>query len=423
MRFWVIYTGEPAPTDDGNLRLMRTGTLTQFLAERGHDVTWWNGKFDHRMKTMRTAPELCRIDNGGSPYTQRLIPSPGYKKNLSFRRIWAQKVAAKKFASLAAKCQMPDLILCGYPTVELSLASVALGKRWGIPVVLEVRDLWPDTFLDFVPRPLRWAARLSLTGMFRDSRRSFAGAAGITGNTSEMVKWGLERSGRDWGSWDQDFPLGSAAKPPTQEQQAQAREFWARKGVAPQEKVLYGCFFGVFSKRREVDVLIQAARILEQKGVPFKFVLCGRGVNYDKCLQLSSGCSNVIMVDWISWPKIYTLMEMSSVGFAPYESSPDFMASIPNKPYDYMSAGLVIVSSLQGKLKELLDQEGCGVTYPNKDVDALVKILGDLYQNPEQVKIMSQKSLRLFNDKFSADTVFGGMCDYLEKIVAEHSRK
>ena len=50
---------------------------------------------------------------------------------------------------------LPDLILSSIPTSELSLEATKLGKKNNIPVILDIRDLWPDVFLDVLPNFFR----------------------------------------------------------------------------------------------------------------------------------------------------------------------------------------------------------------------------------------------------------------------------
>ena len=67
----------------------------------------------------------------------------------------------------------PDLILCSYPTIELSVEAVRYGRTHGIPVVLDVRDLWPDIVLDLLPTILRSPGRVALTRLFRAKGYAF----------------------------------------------------------------------------------------------------------------------------------------------------------------------------------------------------------------------------------------------------------
>jgi glycosyltransferase involved in cell wall biosynthesis len=108
---------------------------------------------------------------------------------------------------------------------------------------------------------------------------------------------------------------------------------------------------------------------------------------------------------------------MSQVGLAPYHAEESFTHSLPNKSLEYLSAGLPIVSSLPGALQRLLDANECGLTYANGNPDALESHLRFLISNPESLKRMGANALALFAARFSAEHVYSGMIDYLQKLT------
>src|SRR5204863_5451667 len=93
---------------------------------------------------------------------------------------------AAQFTARAARGAPPDVILCSYPTIELCDAAVSYGRFHGVPVVLDIRDLWPDIFLNLVPRALKGFARVALAGMFKASRRACGDATAIVGITEQF---------------------------------------------------------------------------------------------------------------------------------------------------------------------------------------------------------------------------------------------
>lgn len=60
------------------------------------------------------------------------------------------------------------------------------------------------------------------------------------------------------------------------------------------------------------------------------------------------------------------------VGLIPGLSYPSHEMSLPNKLFEYLHAGVPVVSSELSSLREFLDETGAGVTFPAEDVDALV---------------------------------------------------
>src|SRR5439155_9149672 len=149
MRVWLITVGEPLPVDGTGDRPYRTGLLARFLIEAGHEVLWWSSTLDHIRKRLR-APESVSLDVEDKLRLVLLHGMP-YRRNVSISRLINHIGIAREFERLAPAQPRPDIIVCSLPTLELSDAATRFGGEHGIPVVLDVRDLWPDIFVDVLP--------------------------------------------------------------------------------------------------------------------------------------------------------------------------------------------------------------------------------------------------------------------------------
>ena len=81
-----------------------------------------------------------------------------------------QRLVARKFMECAGGENPPDLISSAYPTVELCKSAIVYGNRHRIPVVLDMRDMWPDIILDSMPKAVRPFGRILMYPTLRDSR-------------------------------------------------------------------------------------------------------------------------------------------------------------------------------------------------------------------------------------------------------------
>jgi len=227
MRIWLVTIGEPLPIDPGSPRLLRAGLLAGMLADAGHEVVWWTSSFDHVNKIHRVPADMRIRQRRGLEIA--LLRGPGYRRNLSLMRIWDHRVLARRFSDLVSHQIKPDIILASFPAIELCLAAAQYGRAQGVPVVLDVRDLWPDIFLDYMPPILRPLARLALRPLFSETDKAFRFATAITGITRPFVEWGLKHAGRISTGLDRDFPMGYPATLPTTESLAEANLWWKRQ--------------------------------------------------------------------------------------------------------------------------------------------------------------------------------------------------
>lgn len=414
MKIWIVTIGESLPIIDGeNVRLHRAGILAEYLQKKGHNVTWWTSSFNHFSREQRCYKDTdLKISNN---YLIKILYAKGYKKNVSLQRIVNHYKIAYKFKKLIQKETVPDIIISSMPTIELSLFAAQFGKKNKVPVVLDIRDLWPDIFVELVPKFLKPFLKAALFPMYKNLRSACKDAFSLTGNSPYFVKWGIDYAERKQNHFDKDFPFGYPEKKIEEKALIDAEKFWNDYGINKQNKDFIICFFGALGKQINIEIIIETAKKIYNHNKKIKFIICGLGENLKKYKLLSKGLENIIFPGWIDRASISKLMELSVIGLAPYYNSYDFLNSLPNKPIEYMSGGLAIASSLKGYLQKIIESNNCGFVYENSD--ELTSILLDLYNRPEKLNIMKANSLKLFKEKYTADNVYSDMVEHLGRIV------
>lgn len=418
LNVWLVTIGEPIPVQEAlRDRLHRTGALAHFLAQRGHQVVWWSSTFDHFRKKHWFEDDVVLRPH---PNLQiRLLHACGYRSNISIARMRDHRQIAAKFAAaVEADGEPPDIIVAALPTIELALESVRYGRRRGIPVVLDMRDMWPDIFVDTAPRAVRPLAKRLLTPLFRQAHEACSGATAIIGHTDGFVEWGLWRGRRAAGPWDRTFHFAYRAEPPSADLLAEADAFWQRQGIDCGQGPL-ACFIGTLGRQFDLETVLAAARRLAAEGHAWRFVLCGRGDRLEQYRAMARDVPNVLVPGWIDAAQIHVLLRRATIGLDPLIDRYDFLATINNKAIEYLSAGLPVVSSpTRGVLADLLRREGCGASYETGDAEGLAQILTDLSAAPGRLEEMSRGARRVFDERFAADKVYADMEQYLSALAS-----
>lgn len=422
MDIWLVTIGEPVPLGVGAKdRLHRTGVFGTLLASRGHRVTWWTSAFDHFRKRPFGPSGEMPLSPG---LTAVLLDGGGYDRNLSLARFRDHRRIALAFRGAAAHRSPPDILVAALPSLELPLEAVRYGRSHGVPVVLDMRDMWPDIFVEVLPGSLRPLGRLVATPLFRQGRQACSGATAITGITEAFVDWGLARGGRIRSTLDRSFPMAYASSPPSTDRVREAEGFWDARGLLSRPSELVACFMGAVGRQLDFPSILGASRLLAQKGVPFKLILCGTGDFYAHVAAQAKDIPNVQMMGWVDAAQIYVLMRRSGLGLDPLPDRFDFLATINNKAIEYLSAGLPVISCPErGVLYELLRDEGCGLSYPHGDADSLARILERLVLEPEKRERLAVNALRIYKERFVAESVYARMADYLQEVVSSHAAR
>jgi glycosyltransferase involved in cell wall biosynthesis len=382
-------------------------------------VTWWTSDFDHWKKQHLFSED--RVVTIGPNFVLRLLHGCGYSTNVSPSRLLDHWQIARKFTAQADKLPPPDIILCSLPSLELAAASVRYGRKNGVPVAIDVRDLWPDIFVPLAPWVLRPLARLALTPYFQMARASLKGADAILAINDGFIQWGVDRASRERTSRDRAFSMAYPSQAPSLQEQERARTYWRQHGILGSPNEFNVVFAGTVGRQFEFDAVISAAKKLASSEI--RFIICGTGDLLTSVESKARGLSNVLLPGWLGASEIWTLMRLGHIGLAPYHDEMSFTHSLPNKSLEYLAAGLPVISSLPGALERLLKEHDCGQTYPNNDSAALTASLWELRNNPDRRQTMARNAMDLHESKFRAEQVYTDMIEHLKMIAEAGSQR
>ncbi|MFQ5442984.1 MAG: glycosyltransferase family 4 protein [Nitrospinales bacterium] len=413
MRVWLITIGEGLPIDGENTRLLRTGMLAEVLVSRGHEVEYWTSTFNHSLKTQRFDSDATLVQKSG--LVLKLIHAIPYKANVSLLRMFSHWRLGRRFRQRIRGEVPPDIIFVSVPIIELGQAALEYGLPRGIPVILDVRDLWPDCFLSVIPQLLRPLGRLALSPWFALTRKCFHECTAITGVSRGYLDWGLTNADRPKTEWDGVFPLGYEMRLLQRENiesVSDTEHYLANVGIDP-KKVLF-IFVGTFGQSYNLGTVIEAARSLQEEGKSdIQFIFCGSGDHAPRWKAQARGLTNVVFTGWVDMKRIRSLLEVVDVGLMPYIQGAT--QSLPNKLFEYMAAGLPILSSLDGEARDLIESVGCGWSYRSHDREDLLKRV-KMMLGPDIRKRLGTAGQARFRSEFQAGSIYCRLAEYLEAM-------
>jgi glycosyltransferase involved in cell wall biosynthesis len=410
---WLSEPGEPLPIREGQ-RLLRYGELSRHLVAAGHKVTWWACDFAHRDKSHIGEPGASHICNG---VDIRLVHGPGYRRNVGLARLRHISAHARNLKKAIAGQLPPDIIVSGMPTMEASEVMVEFGRANSVPVVVDIRDEWPEDYIRWLPRGLRALGRVVLQPKFRQLERVCAGATALFGVTERQLHYGLAHGHRQRGEEDAVFYTGARVAALAPDRLLQLVAHWRAQDLAEDRFI---CLFaGTMSPSRPLGPIIEAAKRLAERS-PILLVIAGNGDAEGEYRRLAAGHPAVRFVGWIDQESLAALMELSDVLMAPYD--PGFGFSMPTKMFDYMAAGRPIVTSCPGEAHSLIEKFRFGVNYIFNDSRTVETALQELYSDGDRRRTMGAAARRLFDDQFNLDAIVRNYTKKLQAIADLHSR-
>ncbi|QEY23635.1 glycosyltransferase [Neisseria animalis] len=124
--------------------------LATLLAQT-HNVLLITSNFRHYDKTFRR-PEDAEAASQGN-LNVLLLPESGYTRNVSLRRLYSHRVFVRHFRNwLQHQPQGAwDIIYSAYPLIATNLLLGEHKTRLGCKLVLDVQDVWPESFSSVIP--------------------------------------------------------------------------------------------------------------------------------------------------------------------------------------------------------------------------------------------------------------------------------
>jgi glycosyltransferase involved in cell wall biosynthesis len=283
-------------------------------------------------------------------------------------------------------------------TTPLTAGIPGIVAKWlrRKPFVFEVRDLWPELpkQMGVITNPvILWAMGALEWASYKSADRLIGLSPGIVEGIARYVpdrsKIAMIPNG-----CDMDL-FGRNVTP------------WRPAGVA--EDDFMAIFTGTHGKANGLGAVIDAAAMLKARGVSgIKLVLVGDGA--EKAMLMARAKAEglddiVIFHDPVPKTKLTGLMASADLGLQILANIPAFYyGTSPNKFFDYLSAGLPVLTNYPGWVAELVTEHACGVAVAPDDAEAFADGLMGMRELPGRELCKSNAS-NLAASKFSRDAL------------------
>jgi glycosyltransferase involved in cell wall biosynthesis len=367
MNVWLISPYGPIP--DEGWREYRYSIIADVLAQAGYDVTWWTPNFSHHFKRYRSAGWEDRLVRPG--FRLRLVPTSGYSRNVSLARLRYETLFAWRTYRRALSEPSPGCIIAAEPPQVTGRVGVWLSRRHTCPLIVDVMDLWPELFTLGIPARLRRLAPVLFSPLTALRRRNYGHSHALMSLCNTYRDIAL-REVPDVGERPSVTIFNGVDVAAFR---AAMRRRLTCKNLPPKAGELWAVYAGTLGENYDVPALLQAAQVLQNRGTALRIIVAGEGP-LAAALQAfvrERQISNLTYIGSLPPSELAPLYSRCDVGICAYGAASN--VAMPDKAYDYMAAGLPIVSSLRGELADLLERRGCGLSYRAGDADSLASAL------------------------------------------------
>ena len=288
----------------------------------------------------------------------------------------------------------PDVIIYSSPSLLPFLGAERLAKKLKVPIVFEVRDIWPLTLSELGGYSNRHPFILLMQWVEnRAYKNSFVTISNLKNSWKHMIGHGLKREKFRW------LPNGIFLE----EVESPAPLDESVKSQIPEHKFVVG-YTGTLGVANCMETLIDAAECLHDH-VDVHFVLVGDGRErqaLERRVQ-EKGLDNVTFTGALPKTQMQSVLNNCDAVFLGLKKSSLFEFGVaPNKLYEYLYAGRPILYAIESGDYHPIAESEAGLEVHAEDSQALAQAIITLYNMPKAaLDAMGQRGRELAVDRYN----------------------
>ena len=296
------------------------------------------------------------------------------------------------------------IFVYGLSPVTQAIPAIFIGWLKGIPVVLWVQDLWPESlsatgyirnkFVISIIRKIVSYIYDHVDLLLVQSRAFIDPVRALTSDTPIIYYPN---------SVDSSFFELTPTEPPHVD------------GLDARFSVM---FAGNIGSAQAVEVIVEAAWLLRGRS-DIHFVVLGDGSTRKWMLEQAQlrGLSNLHLPGQFPVETMPGFMQKASALLVTLADQSIFAATVPNKVQAYMASGRPIIACLNGEGARLVLEAKAGLVSPAENAEALADTIVQLYNmSPLDRKVMGDNGRRYYSEHFNHDILVAQLIEHLQAV-------
>jgi glycosyltransferase involved in cell wall biosynthesis len=285
-------------------------------------------------------------------------------------RIWTF-LAYAAIASWYAMTLKADVVVASSGPITAGIPGLLGRFLRRKPFVFEVRDLWPQGAIELGYLKRRWIVWLA-RGFEQICYRAASKVIALSEGMAEGVL--------------QSHPDADVVTVPN----ASDHDLFGSEDTRPAPEGLdedrpLALYTGTLGQADDCAQIVRAAGVLNERGrTDIQIVLIGDGKERAQLETMAQDqkLSSVKFTGLMPKTEVARWLRRATCALITFKAVPFTDTMSPNKMYDAFAAGIPIVQTTQGWIKQLTKTENCGITVRTDDAQALANVIESLVDQP-----------------------------------------
>jgi len=267
--------------------------------------------------------------------------------------------------SIVKKINNVDICYAISVPLTVGLAAMRLKRNIKLPFIFEVGDLWPDA-----PIQMGYVKNYFLAAFLFHLEKSIYREAQSIVALSEPIRAAIEKktSGKKIhlipNMADCDF------------YQPEAKDSLLEEKYKVKGKLVVS-YVGTAGVANGLDYFLECANVSRKAELPIHFILCGDGamLSHLKTSAEKLGLKNISFTGLVNRGQVREVMNVTDAVFISYKNIPILQTGAPNKYFDGLASGKLIIANFGGWIRAEIEKVGCGIYIdPKQPFDFVKKI-------------------------------------------------
>jgi colanic acid biosynthesis glycosyl transferase WcaI len=297
--------------------------------------------------------------------------------------------------------------------ITIGLPACVLKLLRGIPFVVNVQDLWPDS----LPSTGMFENRLGLKMLNAMCNFVYKRASRIVsispGIKQKLVERGIADSKIDViYNWCDDAQI---CHPKDNDQLAELLNMTGRFNIV---------FAGNMGKAQALNPVLDAAQKVGNVNPKVQFLFFGGGVEVDSLKKRAETkkLANVRFLPRRPVEEIGAILQLADVLFVHLRDDPLFAITIPSKTQAYLAAGRPILIGVRGDAADLVQKAGAGLFCEPENPDSIAEVVLKLASTPKsQLNAMGESGRHFYEQELAFPIGAGKFEKIFEACMSKHA--